>query len=626
MSWEEGYKPKCPRENWTKKFEELKGDLDEDEAIYYFCKFLRENPTFAADMIMGVTLYPFQAMMVKAMEECDYTLGVMGRGLSKSFTTSIFASLYAIYNPGVQIGILSKTFRQSKMIIQKILDIAKKPEAAVLNQAITNFSKSTDQWELEFGQSKIIALPLGDGEKLRGFRFQVIVIDEFLLMPESVVNEVIIPFLGVVPNPTERRDLRIAEDALIKLGKMLPEDRHVWPNNKLVALSSASYTFEHLYKTYKQYEEKILVDPEKQEDGSEKVGFKKLNGSYCIFHLSAETAPEDLYDANLIEKAKSEMSEAQFAREFLAQFTDDSSGYFKISKMEACTVPDGSSPMCEMFGEKDEEYILSFDPSWADTDTSDDWALQILKIVKGEKKAVLVHSYARAGAQLGDHIKYVKYAMTHFNIVLMIGDYNGGLMFVNACNESNVFKDAGLSIGVIECDLTNQEGIDQFKREYQPAQRKYCILQKPTSEWIRIGNESLQAAFDHRSLWFGSRATNEFYKAQISADFGIGDIQFAGHDNKSASARERKIDFIENLADEIERTKIECATIVVSSSPTGVQSFDMPVNLKKQTGPNRPRKDSYSALVLANWAFVSLLKSRESKATEVNSTFTPFFA
>ncbi len=45
-------------------------------------------------------------------------------------------------------------------------------DAHDLAEAVTRVSKSNDQWVMEIGRSKITALPLGDGEKLRGFRFQ----------------------------------------------------------------------------------------------------------------------------------------------------------------------------------------------------------------------------------------------------------------------------------------------------------------------------------------------------------------------------------------------------------------------------------------------------------------------
>ena len=247
MSWEAGHQQrnfkKC-RSN--EELSQLTGFLEEKDAKIALYEFLRNNMTFAADLMLGVKLFPFQHMAVKSMFETDYFLGVWSRGMSKSFTTGIYAALDAVLNQGVEIGIISKSFRQAKMIFKKIEDIAAKPEAGFFRQCITKTSKSNDEWLMEIGQSRIRALPLGDGEKLRGFRFHRIIIDEFLLMPERIYNEVIVPFLSVVENPTQRDELYKLETILIEEGKMQESERYVWPNNKLIALSSASYKFEYL--------------------------------------------------------------------------------------------------------------------------------------------------------------------------------------------------------------------------------------------------------------------------------------------------------------------------------------------------------------------------------------------
>jgi hypothetical protein len=216
-------------------------------------------------------------------------------------------------NQGVEIGILSKSFRQAKMIFKKIEDIASKPEAMYLSQCITHKSKSNDEWLLEIGSSRIRALPLGDGEKLRGFRFHRIIIDEFALMPERIYNEVIIPFLSVVENPTQREDLYNVETNLLDRENYKESDRHVWPNNKLIALSSASYKFEYMYKAYEQFE-----------DLDSSWGKKESDAHRTIMQFSYDCAPRQLYDQNLINQAKSTMSQSQFDREFGAIFTDDS--------------------------------------------------------------------------------------------------------------------------------------------------------------------------------------------------------------------------------------------------------------------------------------------------------------
>ena len=303
MSWECGSQK--PKKNYLITNDELlqkDGYIEEREAKLLFYQFLRNNITFSTDLITGVKLFPFQHMAIKGMLESDYFLGVWSRGMSKSYTTGIYAVLDAILNQGIETGILSRSFRQSKMIFKKIEDIAAKPEAYLLKQCITHVSKSNDEWVMEIGKSRIRALPLGDGEKLRGFRFHRIIIDEFLLMPERIYNEVIVPFLSVVQNPTQREELYNLETQLIEKGEMKEEDRYQWPNNKLIALSSASFKFEYLYKLYEQYEN-LIFNP-KTKDTTKR----------CVMQFSYDCAPTQLYDQNLINQAKATMSESQFLR------------------------------------------------------------------------------------------------------------------------------------------------------------------------------------------------------------------------------------------------------------------------------------------------------------------------
>ena len=621
MAWDKGNQlPRTDDEDFNKYLLGIDGYIEEREAKILLYKFLRENITFTTDLISGVNLFPFQHMAIKAMFETDYFMGVWRRGMAKSFTTAIFAYLDAILNQGVEIGILSKSFRQAKMIFKKIEDIAAKPEAAYLSQCITHKSKSNDEWLLEIGRSRIRALPLGDGEKLRGFRFHRIIIDEFALMPERIYNEVIIPFLSVVENPTQREELYNTETMLIKQGKMKEEDRYIWPNNKLIALSSASYKFEYMYKAYEQFEDLIRV-------GSN----SKADAHRTIMQFSYDCAPKQLYDKNLIEQAKSTMSQSQFDREFGAVFTDDSSGYFKTSKMAACTLKDGDKTTVEVAGEVGEKYILSFDPSWAESESSDDFAMSVFKLNDEKKMGTLVHCYALSGANLKQHIFYLYYLLKHFNIVAICGDYNGGVQFLNAANESSLFKKNKLKINCINTnfdDVENyQDRLRDGKMEYNLDNKTICYLRKPTSQWIRRANELLQANFDHKRILFAARAINDSYNEQRRKKIPIDKLQFLrtslNVDKETTSAK--IIDFVEHQFDMLNLTKTECALIQITTSASGTQSFDLPSNLKRQTGPEKTRKDSYSSLVLGNWMiklYYDIMAVEEEKPIV---SFTPMF-
>jgi hypothetical protein len=557
-------------------------------------------------------------MAIKSMMETDYFLGIWSRGMSKSFSTAVFAILDAIMNQGVQIGIISKSFRQSKMIFKKIEDIAMSPKAEFLSQCITRTSKMNDQWVMEIGRSKIIALPLGDGEKLRGFRFQRMIIDELLLMPEKIFNEVIMPFLSVVENPTERQEMYDLETQMIEEGKMEEDQRIKWPNNKIIGLSSASYKFEYLYKLYQQYEN--LIINENKQDGAHRV----------IMHFSYDCAPQQLYDQNLINQSKSTMSQSQFDREFGAVFTDDSSGYFKVSKMAACTIPDGEGQCVEVIGESSSKYILAFDPSWSESESSDDFAMLLIKIHPETRKGVIVHSYAVSGSNLQAHIRYMAYLLANFNIEMVVGDYNGGVQFLSACKESGIFKKLNLKIDTVEADLDDSKdyakGLRQLKKSIDKSSRKFVFLRKPSSTWIRFANESLQASFDHKRLFFAGSAMDDNYNMQRKANIPIEDLKFLRNkDAEEKNKAAKMIDFVEHQRDMMDLIKVQCALVQVTTSPQGTQSFDLPPNLRKQRSSDKARKDSYSALVLGNWGMNVYFDMLADEGSDVMETFTPMF-
>ena len=631
MAWQKGkqrYRNEYSATEFNNYLKTFEGDLPDEEAKYLLYKFLRANIAFTTELFLGVKLFPFQAMAIKGMMVSDYSMFVFSRGMSKTFSTAIYVLLECLLNPNANIGVIAGSFRQSKQIFQKMEDILCKPEAKLVKECGVKITKGTDQWTLRIGNSRAIALPLANGERLRGFRFNRIVLDEFLTIPEKIFNEVIIPFLGVVENPIEREELHKLESRLIDKGELKEKERYVWPNNKLIILSSPSFKFEYMFKLYKKYEGLILgeFDQNKNDDDDDE---QAADDAYrLIMQLSYDCAPTRLYDQNLLKQAKETMSEMQFKREFGAQFVDESDGYFRLSKMASCTIADGEFPAVEVVGNPSDDYILAFDPNWAGNTSADHFAMHVFKVLRDEQKVCLVHSYALAGVSLKDHMKYFLYLIESFNIVGICGDYNGGVQFINSCNESQLFKTAKVDIGVIEVDLEKPDqwhnDVLQFKNQYNQKARKYCILRKPTVNWIRNGNEMLQAAIDHKRILFASRAVDDHFDQQRKKNLPIDEIKW---DNKitATSKGAKMIDLIDQQKSNIELTKSECANIEVTTNPQGSQSFNLPQNIRRQKGPNRARKDSYSALILGNWFakvyFDSLHIKPEKKPT---STFIPF--
>jgi len=515
----------------------------------------------------------------------------------------------------------------SKMIFQKMEDILAKPAAKLARECGVKITKGTDMWTFTVGNGRAIALPLANGERLRGFRFNRIVLDEFITIPEKIFTEVILPFLGVIENPVEREEMHKLEDRLIEAGHMKEEERYVWPNNKLIILSSPSFKFEYMYKLFKKYESLIFNEDASQGSDEEEDGLSD-NAYRLIMQLSYDCAPKRLYDQNLLKQAKATMSEMQFRREFGAQFVDESDGYFRLSKMAACTIQDGDFPAVEIVGNPADEYVISFDPNWAGNSSADHFAMHVFKVDKPSEKGCLIHSYAIAGVDLKEHMFYFHYLLTHFNIIGICGDYNGGVQFIQSCNESKLFQESKIFINLIEVDFDKPEiyteDLREFKNQYNRKERRYCILRKPSSTWIREANEMLQAAIDHKRILFGARAVDGHFEEQRNKNIPIDQLKWdLGLQRTSKGAM--MIDFLDYQKSNIELTKNECANIEVVSNPQGSQSFQLPQNFRRQKGPNRARKDSYSALVLGNW-FLKILFDANNTVAEKKptSTFTPF--
>ena len=64
---------------------------------------------------------------------------------------------------------------------------------------------------------------------------------------------------------------------------------------------------------------------------------------------------------------------------------------------------------------------------------------------------------------------------------------------------------------------------------------------------------------------------------------------------------------------------------IFQTKSQGTQTFDLPSNLRRQTGADKARKDSYSALVLANWMTKIYFDSKKQPKSNIIETFEPMF-
>ena len=582
----------------------MEGLLNDRDAKISLAKFLRSNLGFTTELVSGIKLAPYQEITLKAMMNRNFSMCVWGRGCGKTFIASVFCFLQCIFNPGTKILVAGPTFRTARFIFNNLEKLVDSKGADLLAQCFGAKVKRNDQYEWQINGGSITAIPL-NGEKIRGFRANILVLDEFLLLPEDIIKTVLMPFLVAPQNMKERIEIREMEDKLIEAGHMTEEDRMVFENDsKMIALSSASYTFENLFRTYKDWIENI--------EGNEPTESK-----YFISQLSFEALPEHMIDKTIIEEAQEGgQSHSSFQREYCAQFSDGSDSYFSAKKMHLCTVKDGDEPSTLIRGEKGKKYILGIDPSFSNSPTSDFFAMSVLEIEPENRMTTLVHSYAVAGGDLKDHIKYMEYLTDSFDLEMIMID-NAGFQFIDSCNESEAFKEKQLSFIDFNSDTDGNDYhqmLRKAKSQYNKKSGHICVKQVFTSNWIRNANEHLQACIDHKRLWFASRTTANEKAFNKQSGYRI---------NLGLAQSDTVLDLIETQDSLIYSTKKQCALVEVKTSPRGTQSFDLPQHLKRSTSENRARKDNYTTLLLSNWmakCYFDMIGVKETKT----ETFSPF--
>lgn len=604
--WYGPEKYEIPALNINKQFEELEGELGEKEARITLARFLNSNLGFTTELLSGLKLAPFQEITLKGMMKRNFSMCVWGRGCGKTFIASVFCFLQCIFNPGTKILIAGPTFRTARFIFNNLEKLVKSKGADLLQQAFaTRPSKRNDQYEWEINGGTITAIPLS-GEKIRGFRANILVLDEFLLLPEDTIKTVLMPFLVAPQNMTERLEIRAIEDGLIGEGKMKEEDRMVFENNsKMIALSSASYTFENLYKTYSEWVDKIYSD-------------EKSDASYFISQMGYESLPSYMIDKTVIEEAQGGgQSHSSFMREYCAQFTDGSDSYFSAKKMHECTIKDGENPTTLIRGRRGAKYIIGIDPSFSNSPSSDYFAMAVLELDEENKQSTLVHNYAVAGGDLKDHIAYLHYLLTNFDIEMICID-NAGFQFLDGANESESFLKNRLNLKFIDFNgekagADYDKEIVKLKRLFNKQNQNICFKQNFTSDWLRRANEHLQACIDHKKIWFASRTTANGSSFSKQSSYAI---------NLDAVKQPTVGEFIEIQDELVYSTKKQCALIEVKSTAKGTQTFDLPIHLKKSTSANRARRDNYTALMLANWA-TKCYYDMQGQKNDFFDTFTP---
>lgn len=158
-----------------------------DELTDY--EYLRDNPSAFIEQVVGLELFDYQKRFMDG--DSDRKVFVAGRQVGKSRTASWMALHHAVTHPGSLVLVTADALRQSSELFSQ------------LQSEINNSGLADEQWgikrstqtEIEFEHnSRIKVVPTGrNGNKIRGFTADLIIIDEAAFVEDSIFKEVIEP-------------------------------------------------------------------------------------------------------------------------------------------------------------------------------------------------------------------------------------------------------------------------------------------------------------------------------------------------------------------------------------------------------------------------------------------------
>ncbi|WAX16605.1 hypothetical protein LC76P1_00168 [Lysinibacillus phage LC76P1] len=184
--------------------------------------FYRANMHRFIEHYLGVELFLFQKILMYFMNINTYVMIIAARGLSKSWMIGLFCIARCILYPNTKIVIASGVKKQAKLIITEKIqkDFMQYPN---IEREIKAIKTSANDASVVFKNGSTIEA-VTSSENSRGYRANILILEEFRMIDKDILTTVLQPFLNVYRQPPFLKK---------------PEYRHLTEENVEIYISSA---------------------------------------------------------------------------------------------------------------------------------------------------------------------------------------------------------------------------------------------------------------------------------------------------------------------------------------------------------------------------------------------------
>lgn len=564
-------------------------------------------------LLFNIELHPIQIVILQEFWTRPFPMFIASRGFGKSFLMSLYCILKCTFVPGTKIVVVGAAFRQSKIIFEYMETIWR--NSPILRSIFTGNNdgprRDVDRCTIRLGDSWTIAVPMGDGSKIRGLRAHIIIADEFASISPDIYETVVAGFAAVSASPIQNVKEEAKKKAMREAGIWTDELEAVQPKkgNQAIITGTADYSFKHFADYWRRYKGIIESkgDPQKLADlfkGEVPDNFNWKD--YSIIRVPYELIPKGFMDDKQVARAKATIHTGIYNMEYAACFTADSDGFFKRSLIEGCVTRDDNpiilneKPIifdCTVQGKSNCEYVYGIDPA----SEKDNFSIVVLELHPDHSRIVYCWTTNRSNFKERQKTGLVKeydfYGFCARKIrdlmktfppkIIGMDAQGGGIAIEEALHDPNKLEDGEV---LIWPTINYEKPKDT---DDQPGLHILELVQFARAEWTSQANHGLRKDFEDKVLLFPRFD-------QLTLGLAL------DRENKDIMGSDLSSPIYDSLSEcilEVEDLKNELTTIVMTQTSTGSggrDRWDTP-EVKLQNGKRgRLRKDRYSSLVIAN--------------------------
>jgi hypothetical protein len=580
----------------------------------HLMKLMRDPKYIGATckMLFGIELHPIQCIILQEFWNRPFPMYIASRGWGKSFLLALYSVIKCAFTPGTKIVIVGAAFRQSKIIFEYMENIWR--TSPILRSIFSGNEdgprRDVDRCTIRLGDSWTIAVPMGDGSKIRGLRAHIIIADEFASISPDIYETVVAGFAAVSASPIQNVKEEARKKAMKEAGIWSEEIEALQykMGNQAIISGTADYSFKHFAQYWRRYKSIIESkgDKHKLEELFKGEVPENFNWQdYSIIRIPYELIPKGFMDDKQVARAKATIHTGIYNMEYAACFTADSDGFFKRSLIESCVVNENNPVMIGdkailfdaiIRGNTHHQYVYGIDPA----SEKDNFSIVVLEVHPDHSRIVYCWTTNRSNFKerqksglTGEHDFYGFCARKIRNLmktfppkVIGMDAQGGGIAIEEALHDpKNLEEGENLIWPTINYekskDTDSQAGLHILE-----------MVQFAKADWTAAANHGLRKDFEDKVLLFPR--------------FDQLTLGLAMDEDGKDIIKDDLTPLYDSLSEcilEIEDLKNELTTIVMTQTSTGPgarDKWDTPEVKLGNGKKGRLRKDRYSSLVIAN--------------------------